>query len=102
MPERDDRWRLILGQPAHDELGVVLSPEALAMDRTLAALYDAERKSGLGASSPSVARWLGDIRSYFPASVVKVMQQDALERLNLRQMLLEPELLEQVEPDVHL
>lgn len=56
----------------------------------------------MGASSPKVARWLGDIRTYFPASVVRVMQQDALERLNLRQLLLEPELLAAVEPDVHL
>jgi len=30
------------------------------------------------------------------------MQRDALERLGLRRMLLEPELLEQLEPDVHL
>ena len=30
------------------------------------------------------------------------MQKDALERLNLTQMLLEPEMLEPVEPDVHL
>jgi Mg-chelatase subunit ChlD len=49
-----------------------------------------------------VARWLGDIRSYFPASIVRVMQKDALERLNLRQMLLQPELLAAVEPDIHL
>lgn len=96
------RWRLLLGQSAEAELAVRLEASQLAMDRVLEALYDSERKGGLGASSPNVARWLGDIRSYFPASVVKVMQQDALERLNLRQMLLEPELLEQVEPDVHL
>jgi hypothetical protein len=49
-----------------------------------------------------VARWLGDIRTYFPSSVVRVMQQDALERLNLQQMLLEPELLAAVEADIHL
>ena len=96
------RWRLLLGQSAEEELGVQLEASQIAMDRVLEALYDSERKGGLGASSPNVARWLGDIRSYFPTSVVKVMQQDALERLNLRQMLLEPELLEQVEPDVHL
>src|SRR6478736_7316033 len=53
-------------------------------------------------TSGSIARWLGDIRSYFPAAVVQVMQRDALERLNLRQMLLEPELLQAVEPNVHL
>jgi Mg-chelatase subunit ChlD len=45
---------------------------------------------------------LGDIRTFFPTSVVRVMQQDALERLNLREMLLQPELLEQVEADVHM
>ena len=38
----------------------------------------------------------------FSTSIVRVMQQDALERLNLRQMLLQPEMLEIVEPDVHL
>ena len=47
-------------------------------------------------------RWLGDIRQYFPAEVVQVMQRDALERLGLTRMLLEPELLASVEPDVHL
>jgi Mg-chelatase subunit ChlD len=49
-----------------------------------------------------VARWLGDIRGYFPSSVVQVMQRDAIDRLNLRQLLLEPELLSSIEPDVHL
>jgi Mg-chelatase subunit ChlD len=49
-----------------------------------------------------VARWLGDIRTYFPSSVVQVLQRDAVERLGLNQFLLEPELLEAVEPDVHL
>ncbi|HVJ17077.1 MAG TPA: VWA domain-containing protein [Polyangiaceae bacterium] len=99
---RDERWRLVLGQAAQPELGVDLDERALGMDRVLEALYDSSRKGGLGASSPNVARWLGDIRGYFPSSVVKVMQKDALERLNLQQMLLEPELLEQVEPDVNL
>jgi Mg-chelatase subunit ChlD len=49
-----------------------------------------------------VARWLGDIRQYFPSSVVQVMQRDALERLNMRDMLLQPEMLRSVQPDVHL
>jgi Mg-chelatase subunit ChlD len=102
MSERLERWRLVLGQESEKELGVPLTGDLVAMDRTLAALYDGDRKGGLGASSPNVSRWLGDIRTYFPSSVVKVMQQDALTRLNLTQMLLEPELLEQAEPDVHL
>jgi predicted metal-dependent peptidase len=47
-------------------------------------------------------RWLGDIRRYFPTPVVQILQRDAVERLDLRQMLLEPELLQSVEPDIHL
>ncbi|HKH92110.1 MAG TPA: VWA domain-containing protein [Gemmatimonadaceae bacterium] len=101
--ERLRRWRMVLGDAAGDELGeVVLGEVDGAMDRALQALYDSDRKGGLGASAPNVARWLGDIRTYFPSSVVHVMQKDALERLGLRQMLLEPEMLREVEPDVHL
>ena len=100
--ERLRRWRLILGSKEADGTGCKLSGADLTIDNTLSALYDGERSGGLGSSSPKVARWLGDIRKYFPSSIVKVMQQDALERLNLRQMLLEPEMLSQVEPDVHL
>jgi Mg-chelatase subunit ChlD len=100
--ERLRRWRLVLGGGEADGLGLSLHGLDAQLDATLQALYDSERKGGLGGSAPSVARWLGDIRTYFPASVVRVMQQDALDRLGLKQMLLEPELLEAVEPDVHL
>jgi Mg-chelatase subunit ChlD len=100
--ERVRRWRLILGGGANDGTACQLGGPDLGMDRTLDALYDSDRKSGLGSSSPNVARWLGDIREYFPAPVVRVMQADALERLKLQQMLLEPEMLAEVEPDVNL
>jgi Mg-chelatase subunit ChlD len=100
--ERLRRWRLVLGGPAAEGLGTALAGQDLGMDNVLEALYDSERSAGLGGSSPNVARWLGDIRTYFPTSAVRVMQQDALQRLNLQQMLLEPELLEQVDADVHL
>ena len=100
--ERLERWRLVLGEPAQSTLGVPLGEAELRMDRALAALYDSERKAGLGASSPHVTRWLGDIREYFPASVVRVMQGDAMTRLGLTEMLLQPEMLEAVEPDVQL
>jgi Mg-chelatase subunit ChlD len=93
-----------------------LSGEDSAVDAALAALYDADESAGnggpggaqargpggLAASAPRVARWLGDIRKYFPSTVVQVMQRDAIDRLQLRQLLLEPEMLATVEPDVHL
>jgi hypothetical protein len=100
--ERLERWRLVLGEPAQPAMGVSLGEAELRMDKALAALYDSERKAGLGASSPNVARWLGDIREYFPASIVRVMQGDAMTRLGLTEMLLQPEMLEAVEPDVQL
>ena len=59
-------------------------------------------RGGTGASSPRVARWLGDIRKYFPSTVVQTMQRDAFERLKLQDMLLQPEMLDSVQPDVHL
>ncbi|MBO4206124.1 VWA domain-containing protein [Micromonospora echinofusca] len=108
--ERLRRWRLVLGGPADGSCGKPGGGDA-AMDGALAALYDngddgegrsAQRSAGLGGSAPRVARWLGDIREYFPSTVVQVMQADAIERLNLTRLLLEPEMLAAVEPDVHL
>ncbi|GGK46670.1 VWA domain-containing protein [Nocardia camponoti] len=103
------RWRLVLGQAAEEQLGGLGSGADQAMDQALAALYNTDkpagsskRSAGLGSSAPKVARWLGDIRTYFPTTVVEVMQRDAVRRLDLTQLLLEPELLESVEPDVHL
>lgn len=100
--ERLRRWRLILGGDEADGTGATLGATDARMDDALSALYDTERQAGLGGSAPRVARWLGDIREHFPTSVVQVLQKDALERLHLRQMLLEPEMLEAIEPDVHL
>ncbi|RME96982.1 MAG: hypothetical protein D6772_11045, partial [Bacteroidetes bacterium] len=100
--ERLQKWRLILGGKADPAGEVALNGQMQGMSDTLDALYDSERKGGLGRSVPNVNRWLGDIRTYFPRSVVQLMQRDALERLGLDRMLLEPELLASVEPDVHL
>ena len=107
--ERLRRWRLALGvdSPELDASACGLGKDDLAMDKALGALYgrdqaEGKRSAGLGASSPNVARWLGDIRRYFPKSVVQVVQQDAIDRLGLKQLLFEPEMLEAVEPDVAL
>ncbi|MFI2607000.1 VWA domain-containing protein [Kitasatospora sp. NPDC018619] len=108
--ERLRRWRLVLGGEA-DGTGCTLRGRDAAMDGALAALYrgapeeggrSGRRSAGLGGSAPQVARWLGDIREYFPSTVVQLMQQDAITRLGLDRLLLEPEMLEAVEPDVHL
>lgn len=104
--ERRRRWRLVTGG---DE---PLPTSDQGMDKALSQLYDkgdeggatagAPRTAGLGSSSPKLARWLGDIRSYFPSTVVQVMQRDAIERHRLHRLMLEPEMLASIEPDVHL
>jgi Mg-chelatase subunit ChlD len=96
------RWRLILGGEEADGTGCRLNGPDLGIDKTLQALYDSDRKGGLGSSAPNVARWLGDIREYFPASIVQIMQRDAIERLDMTRLLLEPEMLDSLQPDVHL
>src|SRR5947209_18579336 len=111
--ERLRRWRLVLGKDAEETLTSDVTESSLSLrgqdsgiDSVLEALYgDGEkggRSGGLGRSSPNVTRWLGDIRTYFPTAAVRVMQKDALERLNLVQLLLEPAMLERVEQAVHL
>ncbi|MEU8843592.1 VWA domain-containing protein [Streptomyces roseus] len=113
--ERLRRWRMVLGGE-EDGTGYAPAGRDAGMDAALSALYggsgragqggrkgrDGGRSAGLGGSAPHLARWLGDIRTYFPGSVVQIMQRDAIERLGLASLLLEPEMLEAVEPDVHL
>jgi Mg-chelatase subunit ChlD len=96
------RWRLVLGGDESDGIGCALQGVDVQIDRSLTALYDSDRRGGLGSAAPSVARWLGDIREYFPASMVQVLQHDAFDRLDMAQMLLEPEMLQTVQPDVRL
>lgn len=100
--ERWRRWQLALGV---DDEQNELSERDRRLNAALSALYDSgteKRRGGLGASSPRVAKWLGDIREFFPTPVVQIVQKDAFERLNLKALMLEPEFLSTLEADVHL
>lgn len=101
--DKQQKWRLILGKTDEQDDGLEDNSVEQGMDNVMEALYnDQDRKGGLGKSAPNVNRWLGDIRKYFPKSIVQLMQKDALERIGLEQLLLEPELLESFEPDLDL
>ena len=104
--EQQKRWRLILGSDAENSCPCDLDDAEIRMDKALAALYETppqdKRRGGLGASAPKISAWLGDIREYFPQSVVQIMQKDAIERLNLKTLLTEKEMLANITPDVHL
>ena len=70
--ERMRRWVLALGDEARSSCPeVTLSEEDAGMSDALSLLYDhggdgKGLRGGSGVSSPRVARWLGDIRKYFP------------------------------------
>lgn len=108
------RWRLILGSETQDDFSSMgmsaMSKEQMLMDDALAEIYSggmsgsgtAGRGAGNGPSAPHISKWLGDIRSLFDPDMVAVVQNDAIERKGLKQLLLEPELLEQLEPDLNM
>jgi VWA domain containing CoxE-like protein len=117
-PEQLKRWRLILGKQANEGLSgmtdgdLTLNDDQRLMDEALAAIYDETegeggdgaggRGAGRGKSSPRLAKWLGDIRTYFQEDVVAVIQQDAIERKGMKELLFEPEMLKNVQPSVAL
>lgn len=96
------KWRLILGRAADEAGTVALGAGDAEMDRTVEALYESDRRGGLGSSSPQVSQWLEDVYAYFPKPMAKLMVQDALGQLGIRELLKEPELFRQVEPSVEL
>lgn len=114
--ERMKRWRLILGEESNSRFtsmngaaGLALSEEQALMDQALAAIYNRSEAGGFGSggagkgpSNPRISKWLGDVRTLFDKDLVTVIQGDAMERCGLRQLLFEPELLENIEPDISL
>lgn len=112
--DRMKRWRLILGEETAQQFdnmnqGVPLdlNQEQSLMDQALAAIYDNSHRSEFGnagksASSPKISKWLGDIRSLFDKELVTIVQTDAIERCGLKQLIFEPEMLENLEPDINL
>ena len=110
------RWRLILGKDTEEDFTSMdseaissFSEEDWLMDRALEAIYNptgkfmsGESGAGKGPSNPQISKWLGDVRNLFDKELVKIIQTDAMDRCGLKQLIFEPEILEQVEPDINL
>lgn len=111
------KWRLILGSESQERFGQMggepLTGEMDLMDQALASIYSraenggfgqgaAGRGGGSGPSNPQISKWLGDVRSLFDKELVTVIQGDAMSRCGLKQLLFEPELLDNLEPDINL
>ena len=98
-----NRWRLVLGKQAEGQMS--LNDIRLSrMDDALDFLYSREagadvRQGGLGASSPTVAHWLSEVRTLFPQETAEVLQRHALDRYQLTELLADREVLERLEPN---
>jgi hypothetical protein len=117
MDKRMAHWRLILGADSRAFDDVELTEKQSIMDAALAAIYDSGEVgdggsvnrskhggggSGKGRAMPNLAKWLTDIRTFFPQDIVSVIQADAIERKGLTKLLLEPETLRNVKPDISM
>ncbi|CUU04908.1 MAG: VWA domain-containing protein [Armatimonadetes bacterium] len=117
MHDRDEsltRWRLILGRTAEQQSPHFrLRPDAFQemlptgvgpqdLDHALEFVYDSARTGGTGDPTPYIPQWLEQIRTLFDADTLVMIQKDAFERRGLTQMLLQPELLQRLEPNIHL
>lgn len=110
VDQNKTRWRLILGEDASHLDDAVLSEQQSIMDAALAAIYSntkesegsGGRKGGKGKSMPNLAKWLTDVRNFFPQDIVSVIQSDAIERKGLTKLLFEPETLKNVKPDISM
>ena len=114
--EQITRWRLILGNEVEEKfasindcLNVPMSAEELLMDNALDEIYSSDsfveiggNGAGNGRSFPKASKWLGDIQNMFDKDIVKIIQNDAIERCGLKKLLLEPSVLDNMEPDINL
>lgn len=116
--QRLRRWRLILGDDPHDESRQEALPDEddNHIDQMLNVVYgdgggtgigssgvdELDPRGGWGDSSPTLARWLGDIRRAFPQPVIEVLQKDAIERFGWASFLNDPEIMRRVQPDIHM
>jgi Mg-chelatase subunit ChlD len=109
IPDPLQRWRLLLGDPAEAACGG-LSAEAQAADAALDWLYGrdsdrasrGERSAGLGPSALSTPDWINTIHTLFPKEVIERLEQDAVERYGIDEVVTNLEVLERIEPSESL
>lgn len=108
-----DRWRLVLGRYAGQRLeGEELEGAAARMDRALEYLYGREyegrglrpedRSGSLDPSQLTLVTWLNEVRELFPQETVEVVEQHALDRYGLTELVTDPRILQRLEPNQQL
>ncbi len=119
MREREEallRWRLVLGKSAEERnpafrlealdaslLDIPPDVSIVDLDRALAFVYEDQARLG-GTEDPALylPRWLDLMHALFTGEVLAMVQRDAFERTGLPQLLMQPEVLSRLEPDIQL
>ena len=112
------RWRLVLGQFAQNHLCLGGGGGYDAMDRALNFLYGREYggrgvrgaqpndepsdEGGQEASVFSVPEWIRTVRELFPAETCETIQRHALERYQMKELVTDKQVLEQMQPNFEL
>src|SRR5690242_4524077 len=107
--DQTQRWRLLLGEAADATLGAPSSERVLGMDAALAWLYGRdrslaeldvrERTGGLEASALSVPDWIDQVHRLFPRETIERLEQDAVERYQIDEVVTNPDVLARVQPN---
>lgn len=109
-----NRWRLILGKNAKDQLSfgndgtLENGISCFDLEDALDFLYsreageDVRREGGTEASRLTAATWITKIRRLFPRETVEILERHALERYQIKELLTDKEVLEKLEPNQEL
>jgi Mg-chelatase subunit ChlD len=107
--ERWVRWRLLLGRASESALDgrAGLSADDLARDAALGWLYERgeggrdirDRQGGLEGSTLQVPEWISEVHRLFPKETIERLEQDAVEKYQIHEVVTNPEVLSRVEPN---
>jgi len=106
-----NRWRLVLGKYAEGQISFSSGDVRLMeMENVLDYLYSREygeeqemrRTGGSEDSQLTVPGWLHQIKKLFPKRTVEIMEQHALEKYGMTELLTDPEVLKKLEPNKEL
>ncbi len=107
------RWRLVLGKYAENRLPGLLGGVGGRMDQALDYLYSREyaergvrqekgRGGTLDPSQLTVPKWLNEVRKLFPQETIERIEKHALERYEMTDLLNDPQVLRDLEPNMDL